>query len=83
MAQHINMVKGSPALTVASKDYRGSWRGVISKAVVYPFLADATRMFSSQGQRFLVFQVLLHQSLMTRSISCDVIIERTLGRPSS
>jgi hypothetical protein len=83
MAQRTNTAKGSPALTVASKDYRSCWRGVTSKAVVYPFLTNATGMFSSQGPRFLVLQVLLSQSLMTRSISYDVIIARTLGRTSS
>jgi hypothetical protein len=36
-----------------------------------PFLADTTGIFSSRGPRFLVFQVLLIQLLMTRSISCD------------
>jgi hypothetical protein len=83
MAQHTNMAKGSPTLTVASKDHRGCWRGITCKAVVYPFLADATGKFSSRGPRFLVFQVLLSESLMTRSISCDVIIAYTLGRTSS
>jgi hypothetical protein len=28
MAQCMNTVKGSPALTVASKNHRGCWRGV-------------------------------------------------------
>jgi hypothetical protein len=83
MAQHMNMAKGSSTLTVASKDHRGYWRGVTCKAVVYPFLADATGMFSSRGPRFLVFQVLLSQSLMTRSVSYNVIIILTLDRTSS
>jgi hypothetical protein len=83
MAQCMNTVKGSPTLTMASKNHRGCWRGVTSKAVVCPFLTDTTGTFSSQGPRFLVFQVLLSQSLMTRSISCDIIIEHTLGRTSS
>jgi hypothetical protein len=83
MAQRMNMAKGSPALTMASKDHRGCARGVTSKAVVCPFLADATGMFSSRGPRFLGFQVFLSQSLMTSSISYDVIIMHTLGRSSS
>jgi hypothetical protein len=73
MAQCMNMAKGSPTLTVASKDHRGCWRGVTSKVVVRPFLADATRMFSSRGPRFLGFQVLLSQSLLTRSVSYNVL----------
>jgi hypothetical protein len=72
-AQCTNMVKSSPALTAASKDHRACLRGVSCKAVVCPFLADATRTFSSRGPRFLVFQVLLSQLLMTRSISYDVM----------
>jgi hypothetical protein len=83
MAEHMNTAKGSPALTVASNYDRGCWRGVPSKAVVCPFVTDTTGMFSSRGLRFLVFQVLLSRSLMTRSISSDIISERTLGRTSS
>jgi hypothetical protein len=83
MAQRTNTVKGSPALTVAGKDYRGCWRGVTSKAVFHPFLAETIGIFSSQGPRFLVFQVLLSQLWMTRSVSYDVIVRRTLGRTSS
>jgi hypothetical protein len=82
MVQCMNMAKGSPALTVASMDHRGCWRGVTSKVVVHPFLADGTGMFSSRGPGFLVFQVLLSQLLITRSVSCDVIVEYTLGRTS-
>jgi hypothetical protein len=69
----MNTAKGSATLTVPSKDHRGCWRGVTYKAVVYPFLADDTGSFSSRGPRFLVLQVLLSQSLMTRNVSCDVM----------
>jgi hypothetical protein len=71
--QRMNTVKGSPALTVASKDHRGCWGGITGKAVVCPSLTDATGSFSSRGPRFLVFQVLLSQSLITRSISYNVM----------
>jgi hypothetical protein len=66
----INTAKGSPALTAASKDHRGSWRGV-TRISSLSFLIDTTEIFLSQGLRFSVFQVLLSLSLITRYVFCN------------
>jgi hypothetical protein len=71
MAQHMNMAKGIPALTVASKDHRGYWRGFT--VIGCPPLACRHHrdILELRPKVLSIPGSLLSQILMTGSVSYD------------